>query len=691
MLHARRRLATALVVCLGLAPGCRPHAKPVQPADTGGTARPGGDTGGAVAVAPITKVTEMLPPSTMLFVDVASPARIAEIVGRDALVKEFASEYARISAELSRELGIDPLDPSQLSQIGVDGRGRFGFAILSVSPLVGVVWFSVSDKAKLRAKVFETTARTNVELVSIPMAGAEVLRPKDQSSALVLREPFAAFVFVNGQAETDQALAIAGADPLHSLASDRGFRKATGASAPADAMLYLDARSLVAAIPPRGDEPQGNWARDELMAARSRGEPAERIAQLEGDAKRVDEENARWQRRRQAERKLIDRLFGGIGQGVWTASAKPQGMVFDGRATLEPGSLPLQLVRNRSGDPALPRALATRPLWLMTGLFDPSELVAFTDLAAQADGGSWTELVAEVARETGIDLDKDVRPIVTGDAGFALTLDRPMAADEAQPARALGVAIDIELADPAKAGEVLARAAKQVAAKAKAQGKSADVAIKPEGKGWLVDVKDWRKVHVGVWGNHFVVSTDADLGKRLVAGTPGKAKIHDGALAAVSQPGAAFSALLDLELSLWLFMGRSFATMPVAVEAPGAPKKSKAVIKAERELARIDAAIQTRQRKREAARSEGARAVVEPWGSIAGNIRTEAEGLAGQGGWFVRDPGGIAGALRSALVAARKLGEIEADPEMDKLFDQRNAAQTKLDAAREAQQVKVTP
>ncbi len=681
---ARRRCALAVSLCLGAVPGCRPQAKPVGPSSTAGGGRdtPGGGSTAQPAVAPITKVTEMLPPSTVMFVDLAAPTRVAEVIGRDALVTEFAKEYAQIAGEASVRLGADPFDPKQLPQFGIDPNGRFGFAILSISPLTGLVWFTIADKGRLRGKVYEIARQNKVEVVSIPMAGAEVLRPKGESSAFVLREPFAAFVFVEGQPEGDVALALASTDPLRSLASDRGFRKATGASAPADALAYLDAKSLVDAIPAQQEMAQRNWARDDLMAARARGESAERLAQLEADAKRIDEDDARWQRRRRGERALLERLLGGISDGVWTASVKPQSVVFDGRATLEPGSLPLAVLRNRRSEPLLPRALGTRPLWLMTGSFNTDEMVAFADLVAQADGTSWTEIVAEVVKETGIDLERDLRPILTGDAGFAVTLDRTPSVRDPEPARALGVAIDVELKDPSQASEVLARAGKLVAARVKAQGKAADVAIKPDRKGWIVDVKEWRKLHIGVWGNHFVVSTDADLGRRLEAGKSGDAKVPSGVLAAVGQPGSAFSALLDLEVSLWLLLGRSSSSPAVATTGSPGSKKSKKLVKAEREVARIDAKIAEHMRKRDDAQAEKLRDAMRPWGIIAGNIRTEGESMVGQGGWFLRDPGGIASALRTSFTAARALAQSHEDPELSKLFEQHRVAQQRVEEAR---------
>ncbi|HWB76706.1 MAG TPA: hypothetical protein VG755_17190, partial [Nannocystaceae bacterium] len=91
----------------------------------GGTVGGGGDY---APLAPITRAADVLPASTLAMLDVAGPARLADIIGRAALVAKFQPEYQKMAAEITREIGHDVLDPKQLAAIGVDANGRMGAA-----------------------------------------------------------------------------------------------------------------------------------------------------------------------------------------------------------------------------------------------------------------------------------------------------------------------------------------------------------------------------------------------------------------------------------------------------------------------------------------------------------------------------------------------------------------------------------
>jgi len=674
------RLGTVLALCTALA--CKPD-KPVTPEGKGD----GAGGGGAITeVAPVTRIAEMLPSTTPILWEMAGPDRIAEVIGRDALVKKFEPQYRQIAGELMRQTGRDFLDPKTLADIGIDTQGRLGFTVLTMQPLT-MVWFAtLKDKARFRAAVFEIAGRTNVELASTPFGHAEILRaPDGKGTALVIREPYVAFVMPGfGESKDDPAFALATMDPHQSLAAVKGYRKATGGLAPSDAMFYMDGAAISrAVVAANGEEAPAlieNFARDELAKARQDKAPPERIKELEEQARRIDEDNARWAKRRKGERELFEHLFGSVQTSVWTADAKPTAIVGQGTTTFAADSPLLLSIENGTGSPPLARALDGQPLFMVTGKANVEHFVRVVDLFAKAEGTSWAEASAAIAKETGIDPEKDLRPLVTGQAGFAITRDGDgdlVIGD----AKQIGAAVHIEVHDPKGAKEVLARAAKAL------DGKEG-VKVRKAGDGWVADVPKWRKLYADIQGPHLVIATDPKLVARIAGGTAGSVtkQADSAALAAASMRDSAAGMLFDPELSLLFFGVRKFsmsrASMVESAEDAKVPK-SRAWKAKERELVEVQKKLDKAEEERSKAELASLRAVVRPWGSFGANARRDGDTLVVQGGWFVRTDS-IASALLQSLESVRKLDERPQNADMSKLFDEQAKVQNELHEIRRA-------
>lgn len=688
---SRRRFAPlSLALLLPLA--CRPTAGPVAPDGGGGTGN-GAGVGGSDAMtplAPVTRAAELLPPRTMMLMDVAGPARLAEIIGRDALVKQFDQEYRKISREMVEEVGVDLLDPKQLTGIGVDVAGRMGVAVIGVEPLTLAFHWSVSDAGRFRQFVMDSLRRKSQEIVSVPMSGAELLRLDGQRAALILRGPLAIFVMQDGgEPKGDPALEIATADPNLALSNDRKFRKATGGLAPADWTTYLDAGAMWERVR-SAEEPTGvnsNWARDELAKAKADGATPERIAELERQAKDFDESEKRWADRRKAERELLEKLVGGTGRMVWTVSAKPGGLVGEGQLELGDDGLVRKIVRNHPGSPALPKALAERPVLMFTGALDPAELVGLADLLLRTEGTSWKEMAVEAKDKLAVDLDAELRPLVTGTGGMAVTIDP--AVKGAPDPKHIGLAIDIELADAAAASALLDRVAKRAEAERRKR-KDTSFALRRDAKtsSWILDVPKWRAVHVSVAGHHLVVSSDPGLAKRLAEGKPGEApgRTPPAALAAASLAGAAFGGMVDIELmTLFTFARSDGMFSSVSVEEPGTQKapKSKEYKAKLREVDKARAEVERLQQKEADQELAAWTGVFSPWGALAGNVTEESKGLLARGGLFVNAKGGIAGALLASLTAVKAMSERTRSDDVSRGFETLNRLQGELDAIRQ--------
>ncbi|MBK8238371.1 MAG: hypothetical protein IPK74_22805 [Deltaproteobacteria bacterium] len=688
---SRRRVAALAPLALALALGCHPKGQPVAPTTAGGG---GGSVDDQTPLAPVTKMAELLPPKTLALLEVAGPRRVMEIVGRDALVAAFPQEYAQITRDMASSIGTDIFDPAKLREIGVDLEGRMGAAVIAAEPFTVAFFVPVADAGRFRQFMFDAIRRNRGDVVPVPLAGAEVLRIKDKRAALVLRGPYAVFVIRDGDGPGDPALELAGADPHTSLANDRGYRKATGALGVPDGIAYVDAAAVATALA-GGETPSkpSNWAADELAAAKERGETPARIQELEQQAAQIEADQARWEKRRHAERTLRERLLLGIGRAAWAFNAKPTGIVAEGRIEYGGEAAVRSLLRNRAGEPALIKSLDGRPVWLMEGAFQVSELVAFADLALQADGTSWAELVAELKRDLAIDLDGELRPLLTGNASFAVTLDGALDPMPTDLRAQLGASVDIELADAEQAAAMLERLGKLALAQLGGKGSKNPKPIGKLTRGkdgtWSLAVPQWRTLEIAVRGHHLVISTDRGFGKRLQAGAAGdiKTKGQPAAIAAASLTGAAIGALLDLEAiaigTSARFGGFATASMfedPWTATVP----KSKAYKAKQRELDRAQARIDELEQRRSAEEVARIGRAVRPWGSLAGNAVVEGDGVLVRGGLFVRGKDGVAGTLLESLKAIKAMQEPRAaQQDLDEAFRKADTLRGELNAIRQ--------
>ncbi|HET6583980.1 MAG TPA: hypothetical protein VFG69_11035, partial [Nannocystaceae bacterium] len=509
-------------------------------------------------------------------------------------------------------------------------------------------------------------------------------RHEESGAAIVIREPYVAFVIGDkGERKSDPAFDIATMDPMRSLAAAKGYKKGTGGLAPSDALFYMDGGALSQALlDAQGEAPPvpSNWARDELAKARQANATPERIKELEQQVREVDEQNARSIKRQQGERALFEQLFGGIQASIWTADAKPGGIVGQGTTTFAADSPMLLAIENGTGSPPLARALDGKPLFMVTGKANIEQLVRVADLFAQADGTSWSEVAAEMARETGIDPERDLKPLVTGQVGFAVTREGDDGTVVDDP-KQIGGALYVEVHDPKGAQAVLAKAAKAI------EGKD-DVKVRKVGDGWVIDTKEWRKLYIDIQGPHVVVSTDAKLVGRIAGGKAGTiTKRADGAaLAAASLQDSAAGMLFDPELSMMFFLGRSKFPMPTTVESPEDAKvpKSRAWKAKERELQALTKKLDKAQADRERIEMAAIGAVIRPWGSFGASARRDGNSIVVQGGWFVRSET-IATALSRSLEAISKLDESRThSDEASGLFEQRMKLENELMEIRRA-------
>ena len=534
-------LRTALTLALATTPlSCRKDGK----IDIKDPTVVKGDAGQvpASALAPVNTAAELLPQATQMYFEAKSAARVFEVAQRERWMSAFPKEYGKATQELVEEFGVDLLDPATWADVGLDVNGPVGLCLLSIAAEAGCGFATVSDAGKLRQFLVEMAGRRGKELRPTSLGGAEILRTSSAEVTFVIRPPIAMVVIVDREENApDFAQEIAVADPLRSLSADSGFRRSTGGYKGSDVVGFMNVASI------------GNDA-------------VTRMEQLDrefGDKSGPSKRNL-------AQREVLRFVTGGMSAIGVRGDAKRNSVVVEAKVTMPEDAFPRSLIQNTEGQPPLTWALDGRMLMMLSGTLDVDRTVQFIDMLAKAEGGSWKELVAEVKREVGIDLNADVTPLFTGAAGGAVAIDKePTFKKSRDIVKSFGFGVYADVNDPKKTQAVLDAVAKKA--------KLAGVKVSKDARTGTqsFDVPEFRPIHVGVHGKHLVVSTDAGLGPRLdkgKAGSVAKKTTPAGAYAAVSRKGSAAAYATDYSPFMWLFFGVGFDTAISPRAAAGVPE-----------------------------------------------------------------------------------------------------------------------
>lgn len=672
----RRRLVptACLAAALALA-GCTKEPK-------GDTKTPAGG-GGAVTqpaaepLAPVEHPSQLLPKETSLLVVGSSVTRAAEVFERERLVKAFGPQYTSVKSVIEGSLGHDLLDPGQWRQVGLDPDGPVALAISDLVTARVVLVATVADPAKVKELVRRVAGKAEVEIVEEPYGPhASVLRAKGEGGgAVVLRDRFVALVLDDGAQTVDLAKMLVTMDPNVSLASNVGYRKATGGMRAADLTVYFDVAAMVQHANLEAAEhqakPDRSWADEELERAKKDGAPPERIAELEGQAQEQREWIEQAGRRAEGERALSELLVSGVEGVGFSATVKRSGPVFDGRVVAGPEAFGRRLLVNREGAPVLPVAMNGAPLWCGSGRVEPGAAFELLEAIAAAEGHDSAAFRQKAKAEIGIDPQADLQPVLGGHVELCVTTDGPPGQGGKEPEELIGLGATLQLTDAAKAKYLLAKIA--------TSGSELGGRMRKRGEGYTVEVPKWRTVHLQTVGDRIVVSTDPELGKRLAAGDPGSmpSKITPpAARGAMELAGTAASQAFDLTMGvLWLTVGRS-SVGETMVLAPGmtyedmekvplsakSKKAKKALDKARAEVDRLEA-------KRSDAQLQAVLKITDPLGIVVGAVTEDDRGFVITGGQFLRAPS-MGAVVESLLTGILQSERVTLPPDDQKALDQ---------------------
>lgn len=413
-----------------------------------------------------------LPLTTVTAVVVASPQKVLDTIGFEAITAKLGEGYGLAAAQSKAATGIDLTSPAGWAEAGVDPSGPAGVAILAAEGKeVQVLFATIADKEKLNAALTVLAEKAKREIVREQVGDAEILRAKDDGhGAAILRDKTLLLIGQDRAVPPEAVMrGIATQDPATSFARAKDFTGAVkGVVAGKDGLVWVNAAFAAAA------------SRDEVRGA--------------------------------AEKAMFDRVYSGLHGLAIGFSLEDTAVVGTGSLPLDAGSPLRSIVRNGSATPIVFGAETKAPLVGVTVNLDLDAVLALVDEGLKAQGQSLESMEAAVNEMAQLDVRKDVVGALTGEVGFVVDGDlAELMKSEADARQNLGGALVIGLKDAAgtqKRVEELLKAMPEIA-------KAIPPAQSPGT--WTVPTPFGREVTVRFAGNYLVVASDPAFAARVEA------------------------------------------------------------------------------------------------------------------------------------------------------------------------------
>lgn len=639
----------ALATTVGAA-GCRPRQDVLQPiaaaerVPEATTPVSRGRRAASPAVAAATSPVQLLPDTTAVVFTAAGLASVLALFDVDAIVGKYRAYYDQAAAEVTRAAGVNLLDPTQWSSVGLDVGGAMGAAMIDLPSETVVGFVTLTDRDKFRAFIDATSKGTYAPVLED--RGLVLKTDPESDSAIVLRERWAFFVSTGapGRATYDHARALATVDPARGLTAAPRWQRATASGEPARPLTaYVDVWGLLEAgfsrELARGREP--SWAAQEYERAEMSGAPQEELQRLRQQA----EDERRWEeQRRQREQlkyEVASRWLRPVEPLVFEFTASQAGVSGRVRARMPETAVWRGLVRNAAEPSPALAAIGERPMVLFGGSFDPTAVVPMLEDLMRADGADPVKEFAAFKAETAIDLQDELVPILSGTGGFALTVsDRLLRGEYARQEQEMGFVAALGVSSAERARDLVQRAAAKV--------KGVKLGKERKTGATSLEIPGYRTVYAAVTAGQMIVTTDLGAIQRLTSGGQGGLARHLAAPAVpvVTARDAAAQGMFDLFYPVLLFMGRRYPAPERRPEEPymsfpevprariDAVPKSRAYRAKLREWEALDAKIRREEEAEDRRQTRVVTAVADAIGAQAWSLRETPEGLVLEGGHF---------------------------------------------------------
>lgn len=630
-------MAAVLASAGALWPGC-------------GASRPAGFSPATPALVHA-RALELLPRDTLFVLAAHDPQTLLDQMGYGHIAARHPELMKRAMSAAVDVVGANILEPGNLPEIGLDPHGSWGLAWLDARHERVAFFAPLVHEERFATLLYRLAAHAEMDISKAVQGQGTVFWARGHSEVAVLIRDRMAFLVISDHGAEDALEAarfMATLQPSGSLAHEARYQAAMERLRFGhEAAGYLDVGALVRMAGAAADNADDDdRSREYVEQLRQEVAELEAQGQAEGDIaerKAMLREQVEWLERRDKERKmrarLVERLFG-------KSAVLAFGMDVDRRAVrsklvldLPEDSLLRATLRPARETPVLLEALTSPPMFLIDGTVDPTAVQELVRGLAGSDAEDLDEAKSDLARLLGIDIDRDVLPLVAGEAGFAVTGELDTSASEEEDLfRSVDVHGVIRVADPARARALLAQIAARLHLAQKDEGGQAFL---------VIPIPGFKPVRVAVVGSYLAASTEPDFLARL-AGKGRRPFLqsseHRGLGELFMARRASFMTMYGASLFTTLFMGRAGGLYRYGLPTPMEPDGeagdvpySEAYRAKEREFARKQDRLRDLEEKRARQEASAWSGLARRFGNTAMTLEVAQHGLTGHAGQFVGD------------------------------------------------------
>jgi hypothetical protein len=462
-----------------------------------------------------------LPADTRLVITARAPNELLKLLDYAGLRTRLSALHTDITEDMVRELGHDLTDPAVLSRIyGLDLDRPVGFYVQRFHDLRFGLFAHLKDE-----KTFE---QGFAGLLAKSKGDAKKLQREVRDGASVWIDPRGEIAFI----VRDGVLHILGQDrrrgallhgmvhqllkvaPNNTLGQAEDFKAGlSDITVGRDVAGYINVAQLISSIVGEiTGAARVQRQRDEVQGLEVSGADAEALQSARERLQRMEQGALERMAQGAMVTMAVSTFAGGLSALVGGAEFSERSLEFEFGLRTTEAALPQRLLNPGKGPVGAFSALKTPPIYGGSMHLDlPGILGLVRQAATLAGGGSDLERgLSEFRKETGLDLEADVLPALTGGAELVATVDfdlenLPARANQAE--RRTGGALIVKLADAKKAEAMLTKIA--------AHPELTKLVVK-EATGWRVlSGRDWRDVYVKIEGDRLVISPDATFVGRL--------------------------------------------------------------------------------------------------------------------------------------------------------------------------------
>lgn len=589
-------------------PGLKARAEPGEGrADAGPDATssdPSSQAGRSARGNPLqSSVARLLPRETLLLVMSTDLRGLMNLLPLEEMKREARFLYEELLIRTVQTTDYNILAPDNLKEIGIDPDRPVGLAMVDLAEASGVLMLPLLDQDKFKIMLYRSYPPSSPRLTAEVLGDSLIIHPSygEDEMALLFREDWVFIVFSERNVAMSRANLLAGLKPEDSLERSDNFLKArAGATMDSHVAAFADVDQLLAqteTLRERRDQLYKDSARyyDEYN---SFNEPVPYQAPDREPA--WDEGADDWKARREAEHKktisLLKKTWGSI--SFATLSLKLEDnleIVADGWIQLKPDSLFSRLLQpgDDGSSPLLLNPGGREPFLLLATRLSIPGLEELIGVGLAAEDRDISMLKTLLSKGLGIQLDRDLKPVLTGGVEIALYLGAPLSrtAREAEKAgdifpalhKSVDLAVVLGITNPAAVSALLTGLTSHPAASLFISG--------DEQGGWQLALSDWKTLHLRVTDTRLIAATSREMLTVLTEGP--KPEAAQASAAAGSEPG--LSTLLVLTPGLPVFLldkvfNQEWETLRPHLPEPAEPSEAYKALKArlEEKKAQLD-------------------------------------------------------------------------------------------------------